>query len=214
MNDISERLDREASRIDASGLRPEHVIQRAERRERRKRVLAAVVGMAGLVGVLLILQRLSPQADVPTDARTNSVPAPTPGGCDLGPWAEVCPEAEWARQVVTAAGYELIGDTGAALVLRGPGGRDVYFWAIDPDLHSGGQPFSDLIDANHARPVDLIDGTSVYSVNGRLVWTRSGLIVWLDFAIAPDFPDAADPTLVSRLVEASGAIPYSANPPE
>jgi hypothetical protein len=66
----------------------------------------------------------------------ESVDAPTTraaaaASCDEddypGPWT-ACPEAGWVRDIVEAAGYDVAGSTGSALVARG-NGHSFYIWA-------------------------------------------------------------------------------------
>ena len=134
-----------------------------------------------------------------------------PGTCDYGPWIEHCPEAEWARSVATIAGLDII-DEQAVLIVGPPAGGEFLFWAMDPALHGGVEPFPESVRDSTMVPAGDVDGVRIYaSQDGdRFVWSTFGLNVWVAEQIIGVPPPRR---LVVALVRASGSIPYTSGSP-
>jgi PASTA domain len=130
-----------------------------------------------------------------------------PGTCDYGPWIEHCPEADWARSVVDVAGLEIV-DEQEVLVVGAPGASEFLFWAMDPELHGGVEPLSEIIDDGVARVVDRVDGVPIYGFRSNRdlwLWSHHGLNVWID-GRSLSVPSRQD---LVALVRASGSVPYA-----
>jgi hypothetical protein len=133
-----------------------------------------------------------------------NVTAPIPGTCphDFGPWSDPdCPEPTWVRAVAEEAGYEVVGDTGSALVLD-IAGKDTYVWANQPDA---------LFDFETTLNEEGYTwwrgfGTDVYTDGVRLVWFTPewDLIVWME----GDVPGLASEAAIERFVRASLRVEF------
>jgi hypothetical protein len=134
-----------------------------------------------------------------------------PGTCDYGPWIKYCPEADWARSVAAAAGLDVV-DERTVLIIGTPEGREFEFWAMDPAIHGGVQPFSEVIANGDAVPAGQVDGVAIYSFkDGEMfVWTSHGLNVWVREKIIGVLPPRS---LVVALVRAAESVPYTSGQP-
>jgi hypothetical protein len=128
-----------------------------------------------------------------------------PGSCAYGPWADHCPEAEWARQVLDAAGYRLTGDTGSALVGRA-GQTGFYFWAFESEK-APNQPLSKAIEDEGYRVLEDDNETRLFTDGTRIAWQIQGLYVWLEGGPMNSLDDIDD-EVIRKIVRASGEVPY------
>lgn len=139
-------------------------------------------------------------------SRTSDERGAGPGSCAYGPWADHCPEAEWARQVLDVAGDRLTGDTGSALVGRG-GHTTFYFWAFEMEK-ARNRPLPKAIEDEGYRLVDEVDETKLFTDGIRLAWQTQGLYVWLEGGPVNSLEDIDEET-VRTMVRASADIPYA-----
>jgi hypothetical protein len=108
------------------------------------------------------------------------VTAPIPGTCphSFGPWSDPdCPEPAWVRAVAEAVGFEVVGDTGSALIVDAAG-KDVYLWANQPDEQFA---FEETLTAEGYEWWRGF-GTDVYFDGTRLAWfdADQDLVVWME----------------------------------
>ncbi|HEX2058247.1 MAG TPA: hypothetical protein VHI71_07750 [Actinomycetota bacterium] len=153
-------------------------------------LLAAVV--AGVAVVAMIVRDDEPV--VPQRSRLAD--------CSTGPWAEHCPEAKWARAVADAAGFQVTGDTGAAVTIQGHG-VELHLWAFtpeEPELRA--QQLREEAYERQAR----IAGVRVFGDGVRVTWESYGLHVWTANAGLGGL-DAFAPG-VAELVQASTEVPW------
>lgn len=140
-------------------------------------------------------------------------PVPTgPGTCNYGPWARFCPEADWARSVVSVAGFEIAGEPGALIVATREG-AEFSLMAQDPALHEGEgvTPLRSLVARGEVVPNRRIDDISVYVFRGEArfwTWSAYGLVVEVDGRVLRGSPALSDEDLVA-LVRASRSVPYA-----
>jgi hypothetical protein len=173
-------------------------------------IFALVIGATALGFAIRAFERAPDRP--PRPVNTGDELPTGPGTCDHGPWIELCPEAEWARSVVAAAGLQVV-DEQAVLVLGTSEGGESYFWAMDPSHHGQVTPFSEIVAEGTARVVDHVDGVSVYGFpsNERLwLWRGHGLQVWLDGRAPLTEPSRQD---IVALVRASHSVPYTSATP-
>jgi hypothetical protein len=204
MDDLRQGLHKEANEIRPRwGL--DDVLDRAKRRSGRRRLGAGIVGISGLAAVLgLLLVLGSRPGGVGATAEQSTFSPALPGTCDHGPWMEECPEADWARSTLAAAGFKVTQETPAAFVVQYPRG-ELLFWAMDPANHEGVEPLDEeLKSGNEFRVVQQVNGVIVYELRGRWVWTVHGLNVWVAVESGDDPP--AD--VLESLVRASLSTPY------
>jgi hypothetical protein len=107
----------------------------------------------------------------------TSAPAETRAALDCqepdypGPWS-ACPQTEWVRAIVEAAGYEITGDTGSAIVAGG-NGHSFYIWATPGEGSLGGS----------SRPLCKIGDLSIWGVAGGMTdwryWHAQGFTFWI-----------------------------------
>src|SRR5919108_5086788 len=79
----------------------------------RKRVAVLILG----VQLAVVPACAGDDAARPTSSRPKTIDC---GPGYLGPWT-LCPEAAWTRRIVEEAGYNIIGNTGSALLAAGRG---------------------------------------------------------------------------------------------
>jgi hypothetical protein len=132
------------------------------------------------------------------------VTAPIPGSCphDFGPWSDPdCPEPAWVRAVAEELGFEVVGDTGSALILDA-GRRDIYMWAFTPDEDFGFE--EQLIAEGYEWWRGF--GTDVYFDGTRVVWFDGDrdLVVWME----GDVEGLPDEATIERIVRTSLAVDY------
>lgn len=204
MDDVRQRLREEANEIRA-GWGLDHVLDRASRRSRRRRLGAGIVGITGLAAVVGLLVALgSHPAEVGARTEPSTFSPASPGTCEYGPWMAECPEADWARSTLAAAGLKVAEETPSAFVVQYPNG-ELLFWAMDPALHEGVEPLDEELKAgDEFRTVGEVDGVIVHELRGRWVWTVHGLNVWVAVASGDDPPAE----VLESLVRASQLTQY------
>jgi hypothetical protein len=130
-----------------------------------------------------------------------------PRGCPReswrGPWT-ACAEAGWVRRVVREAGYQVVGETGSALIAEGKG-RSFYIWTTPARRRSA----TTADEAGTWRRLGVIEGVPVYGdADLWRFWQAQGLTFWVKEGPRGDsvVPSAAE---LAPLVEASktGAPP-------
>lgn len=124
-----------------------------------------------------------------------------PRGCPRanwpGPWT-ACAEADWVRRVVEAAGYEIVGETGSALVAEGSG-RSFYIWTT-----RARRPAAAMATGPR---IDVVDGVDVYGDDELWrFWDAQGSVFWVQEgprgeSIIPS------PDELRGLIEAARTIP-------
>lgn len=129
---------------------------------------------------------------------------PGPRGCPRenwpGPWT-ACAEAGWVRRVVREAGYQVVGETGSALIAEGKG-RSFYVWTTPARRNSAA--IAD--EARNWRRLGVIDGAPVYGDDELWrFWQAQGFTFWIKEGPRGDsiVPSAAE---LAPLVEASKAV--------
>ncbi len=126
------------------------------------------------------------------------------GACDQGPWIEECPEANWARSVLVAAGLKVTQELPGAFIVQYSRG-ELLFWAMDPAHHEGVEPLDEeLTSGDEFRVVQQVSGVIVHELRGRWVWTVHGLNVWV-WGYSRNDPPA---DVIDSLVRASQSTPY------
>jgi hypothetical protein len=167
-----------------------------------------------IAAVFLLSGCARPGSDAkPVDPRAGKEPAVSPslgqravsGTCAYGPWAEHCPEAEWARRVVEAAGYRLTGDTGSALVGRA-GDTSFYFWAFEAEK-AAEQPLRKTLADEGYELIQEIDEIDVFSDGIRLAWEIQSLYVWLEGGPTDSLEDI-EKEAIRTIVRASAHVRY------
>lgn len=134
-------------------------------------------------------------------------PIPSPerrGDADIcgnsGPWT-YCPQANWLRRVMVAAGFEVKGDTGTALEVDTPT-RRLYAWntlAIAP-----------VEEVARAEGYERLGTSDAYSDGQRLLWEAQELHIYL--SAADDEPiDALPVEEIARAINASLIVAMSAD---
>jgi len=134
----------------------------------------------------------------PPTTRETGAGSSISADCQRGPWAEHCPEADWARAVVTKAGYRLRGDTGSALTAT-DGQVIFHLWAFVPERESQRLDHA-LIDENYRELRERVAGIRVYTDGIRFVWSAQGLRVWLTSAGIVDGAPGGTPEEVGGAV--------------
>jgi hypothetical protein len=173
-----------------------------------KSALSVAVAGAILIGACA---RAGPDAGRLTTAKerraspASDAPGASPGSCGYGPWADHCPEAGWAREVLDAAGSRLTGDTGSALVAWA-GEAGFYFWAFEMEKASE-QPLPKAIEDEGYRVLREVEGIRVFTDGIRLAWQTQGLYVWLEGGPVNSLEDI-DAETIRRMVRASADVPY------
>jgi hypothetical protein len=115
-----------------------------------------------------------------------------------------CPEADWARLTLEAAGLTAVKETPAAFVVKHADG-ELHFWAMDPAMHSGVESLEKELGSFDPPPdVAQVDGVTVYQLRTSWVWTVHGLNVWVDIASGAE----PSPDVIGRLVLASVEVLY------
>jgi dipeptidyl aminopeptidase/acylaminoacyl peptidase len=139
----------------------------------------------------------------PLPARSDATVASSgrSAACQYGPWAQLCPQADWVRDFLRQAGIPPSGDTGSAILARQ--GGQFYVWSTNVDEEG---PISKFLPIGSYALVQSVEGTAVYSDGVRFVWQVGDQYVWLQsgeqgFTIEPD--------LVAALVAASLHTPTS-----
>jgi len=168
----------------------------------RRRAVTIVTAAAVFVAAgLFAWSAFSP---TPPEATSSPPVAPlSPATCQYGPWAQLCPEADWVRHILREAGIPPIGNTGSAIVARS--GGEFYVWTTNIDEEG---PISKLVSEDGFERVQSLGyATAVYSDGVRFLWQVGSLYVWLQsgeegFTIKPD--------LVATLVLSSQRTPYTA----
>jgi hypothetical protein len=170
---------------------------------------AAFALVVGAIALIFAIRAFEGGADRPQPPPVDSGDEieTGPGTCDFGPWIEHCPEATWARTVVDVAGLEIV-DEQTVLVVEALGGDEFLFWAMDPKLHGGVEPLSQIIEDGTARLVDRVDGVPIYGFRSNRnlwLWSQHGLNVWVDGRVTQRAPSRRD---FIALVHASASVPY------
>lgn len=178
-SDIRRLLEERLDGIDLDPTIPPHVLHRA----RRRRLIAGLLAGGAVLlivagGSLFASTILSPRnAMRPVGpAPHTTTPAPSPTGarsCAWGPWAQHCAEADWARAVIRDAGFDVVGDTGSAIVGR-RANLEFHFWAFVPRPDQ--RPLVRAIEDEGYRGLHR---PAVYSDGIRFVWATRGVYVWL-----------------------------------
>jgi hypothetical protein len=181
---------------------------------RRRRAGAILFALAiGVFAIGFAIRAFGEGPDRPTPPADSEGETPTgPGSCDYGPWIKHCPEAGWARSVVSAAGLEIV-DEQTVLVVGTSKGGDFYFWAMDPSLHGQVTPFEQAVGGGNALVLDHVDGVPIYGFgsNRRLwLWSHHGLNIFVDGRAPLAAPSRQD---IVALVRASGSVPYTSATP-
>jgi hypothetical protein len=136
------------------------------------------------------------------DAPPVRAPAAPLADCSTGPWADHCPEAGWAREVATAAGFRLAGDNGVALTIE-RSGRALHLWAFTPE---DGGPRQPVLRKESYRRERTVDDVAVFGDGQRVTWEVYGLWVWMADA-GPGGLDSRAPG-VADVVRASAEVPW------
>jgi len=134
------------------------------------------------------------QATAP-DAGTRGCPRPN----WPGPWTK-CAEARWVGRVVDRAGYQVVGETGSALIAEGSG-AEFYIWTTQVR-----RPLADAADGGHWRHLGSSGGRAIYGDEDlSRLWQAQGFTFWLR---AGPYATSRLPTLneLGPLVEASATI--------
>jgi hypothetical protein len=149
------------------------------------------------------------RGELPGQDSTEQRADPGPRGCPRenwpGPWT-ACAEAEWVRRVVREGGYDVVDETGSALVAEGQG-RSFYVWTTParrkPEAIAG--------EAGNWRRLAVIDGVPIYGDDELWrFWQAQGFIIWVKEGPRGD-SIVPTPAELTRLVEASRVAPP---PPE
>jgi hypothetical protein len=91
-----------------------------------------------------------------------------------GPWT-ACPEADWVRGIVEAAGYRVAGDTGSAVIARGQG-HSFYIWATRND----GSAIEGFEEACRVGNITVWAGKGPNgAMNDWRYWEAQGFVFWL-----------------------------------
>jgi hypothetical protein len=148
-------------------------------------------------------------ADRKREGKAASVDDPGPRGCPRenwpGPWT-ACAEADWVRRVVAQAGYQVVGETGSALVAEGRG-RSFYVWTT-PVVRS---PGAIAAGAGNWRRLAIIDDVPIYGDDDLWrYWQAQGITLWIKEGPRGD-SIVPSPAELAPLVAASRMIPP---PPE
>ena len=172
----------------------------------QQRVLPWILALAFLAGPPLALWALDEEeTQRPQPAPSSSDLPPVAGGCDVGPWAEHCPEADWARAVIDSAGYGVVGDTGSAIT-GDANGIEFHLWGFPKEeLHLGNYERS--IARESYRPWRKVAGTQVYFDGIRFTWKVHGLLLWLTTVSHEGARSLPLETLVTTTVAAGPAAP-------
>jgi heat shock protein HslJ len=137
------------------------------------------------------------------------VTAPVPEECpaDTGPWSDPnCPEQAWVRAVIDDAGYEIIGDTGSALVARAPD-TGFYVWANREERLATEPTSRQAIAAEGYEPWERVGTTEVFTDGIRAAWTVQGMHCWIEGGPVDDLPPIA---AIAPVVRASERVDYDA----
>ena len=212
MDDLRQRIREEAHRIrPRRGL--DDLMRQVHRRSQHRRISAMAVGLGGFaaivfLGVIVALTPgnggTRPQSGAPPEQSSTSQGVAVPGTCDHGPWISLCPEADWARSTLAAAGLSITDELPASFVVQ-HGDGELYFWATDPAIHSGVGPLeSELATGDPFQVVQEVHGVPVYHLRAWWAWTVHGLNVWVSVANGGD----PAPQTLEELVRASIEVPY------
>jgi hypothetical protein len=145
------------------------------------------------------------EADPNRQDNAASVDDPGPRGCPRknwpGPWT-ACAEADWVHRVVAESGYQVVGETGSALVAQGKG-RSFYIWTT-PAVRN---PAATAADAGNWRRLATIDAVAIYGDDDLWrFWEAQSFIFWVK-----EGPSGASivpsPAELESLVEASRTTP-------
>jgi hypothetical protein len=127
------------------------------------------------------------------DGRVETTAAPCQ---ELGPWS-TWPQADWVRSIVIAGGYDVVGETGSALVVSGKG-HEFNIWATESDRPIG-RPW---------RRLATVRGVPVYG-DRRLwrVWRAQGFTFWVKQGprAGSILPAAGR---LAPVIDASGRLPF------
>jgi hypothetical protein len=130
---------------------------------------------------------------------------PGPRGCPRenwpGPWT-ACAEADWVRRVVVEGGYQVVGETGSALVAEGKG-RSFYVWTT-PAVRNAA---TIAADAGNWRRLATIDAAAIYGDDDLWrFWQAQAFIFWVKEGPRGDSV-VPSPAELTRLVQASTVVP-------
>lgn len=202
MDKIQQRLRDEAMRLHAEW-RVEDVVRRAQTRSRARRLGPYVVGLGGLALVVAILTTLGTKGATNVPAASPDLSPVSPGTCDYGPWLRECPEADWVRSALSAAGAEVVDETDSAFVITHPEG-EALFWAMDPAHHSGVEPLEQEVAESTLSLVRTVEGMDLYHGSGEWGWSVHGLNVWIaEYSGKP--PPVA---MIVELMRITASVPY------
>jgi hypothetical protein len=148
-------------------------------------------------------------ADPKREGDGASVDDPGARGCPRenwpGPWT-ACAEADWVRRVVARGGYQVVGETGSALVAEGRG-RSFYVWTTAAVRSPG----AIAAGAGNWRRLATIDGVAIYGDDDLWrYWQAQGTTFWVKEGPRGD-SIVPSPAELAPLVAASRMIPP---PPE
>jgi hypothetical protein len=135
--------------------------------------------------------------------RSIEILTPHPDGCpEGGPWSHpACPEQAWVREVVDRAGYEVVGDTGSALIIDA-GGIEFSMHTTSVADDPVNQSFEERIwEREGYRLHGTADEIPSYTDGIRDIWTVHGLHVWITSA-EPE-PDPVPLDILEALVRIS-----------
>jgi hypothetical protein len=138
-----------------------------------------------------------------------AVTAPVPDACPpevASSGDPDCPEYAWLHAIVEAAGYEVTGNTGSAVVGNG-GGVEFVIWTTeaDPDDEYVVPPEPGYDERIYHRQTEA-DDLVVFTDGIRSVWTAQGFHLWVDANV-----EGSVPTEVLRaLAKASLRVDYDA----
>lgn len=203
-HDIRKALRKKLDAISGVKLEPG-----ALTRIKRRRLMATTFAGLAIASVVLsgvwaangISDRSPRQQDLPG---ASLVPSSSPTGtCEYGPWATHCPEADWARDVIRAAGYAVAGNTGSAIIATS-GQYELHLWAFPEE---GIETFQEIMEKEGYTSFFSVDGVEVFGDQTRIAWTTHDLFIYLTDATEETL-DESDRVLVETFVKASIRTPY------
>jgi hypothetical protein len=200
---LSERLQH----VSAERLNFDWIVKKARRRRISYTVGTTVLGIAvTAVSAFAIggwVER-PPSAQGVRPAAPPTVESGSPGTCEYGPWADLCPEADWARQVARSAGYSTEDDTGSAIFVTTSPDHDVTLWAFEVE-GSSDQTIRTKLTSEGYRPYERIGGLQTYTDGTRVAWAVHGMYAWLG-GYSTDILE--NPEVIRAIVKASENTPY------
>lgn len=196
---IREKLHERLDRIIVVELAPSTVF-RIRRRRRLALLTSGLAVAASAIGVGWAVTQILPETQRRTEAGPTASSPSTPAStasCQTGPWADHCPEADWAREVVRAAGYSVTGDTGSAIT-GANGQNELHLWAFQETEPS----FEQTLETEGYRYFFSIDGIDVFGDGTRVAWTTHNLYIFLTDVLEGTL-DETDRQVIAEFVRAS-----------